>query len=501
MEQGFTTSSHPRRGSVTRAIERARRPDREHMQALRRRVPYWFVVAVLFAFAAVQIVLNPFGFSDLTQRYTQDISNLLVSGPWLYPQTGRGQVSVALVEDDTLSRLAMPWPWTYGMQARLLDALLADRPRAVIVDLLFVDPRKDNTLPELVDEISRYRRAHVPLYFTGSTDAAPGTPPLRRELARSGVRVLDPTILVNQGMVRQYPVTGQCFDSRPHAGPCSSLALQVYRDLYPRVPPAPLRGLMEIVWGTRTNPVNAKWMRVTDNNGISHSCAETGDMSWLRRTWLAFFDPASVRSSCPYTGVIPAETLIEGRDDADVTALAHDRIVFYGASLSGVQDKSFTPVNGLIASVFVHAMALDNLISFGGHPEQNVVSLGGFALDSNTVQMFAILPIILILAWIHVRGLRRRRMRGQRGAVHEYFADRALQTAWHWLAFALALGVGLALTLATGLSVANWVEVVFVSVELAAMLLIGLPAAIWGYLHHVAGGIPQFEVLQEGQGS
>ena len=37
-----------------------------------------------------------------------------------------------------------------------------------------------------------------------------------------------------------------------------------------------------------------------------------------------------------------------------------------------------------------------------------------------------------------------------------------------------------------GLSVANWVEVVFVSVALAAMLLVGLPDAIWGYLHHVA---------------
>jgi CHASE2 domain-containing sensor protein len=495
LEQGVTTEAQLRRGTVARAIERARRPDRNHMQALRRRVPYWFIVAVLFAFAALQIVLNPFGFSDLTQRYTQDISNLLVSGPYLYPETGRDQVSVALVEDDTLSRLGMPWPWSYGTQARLLDTLLAYRPRAVIVDLLFVDPRRDATLPELLDEIARYRRAHIPLYFTGSTDAAPGTPPLRLELAASGVRVLDPTILVNQGIVRQYPATGQCLGER-QSSPCASLALQVYRDLYPRAPLAPLRGLMEIVWGTRTNPVNAKWMRVTDENGAAHSCGENQDMGWLRRTWLAFFDPSSVRSSCPYTGVIPAEALIDGREDADVTALAHNRIVFYGASLSGVQDKSFTPVNGLIASVFVHAMALDNLISFHGRPQQNVVSLGALTLDNNTAQMIAILPVILILAAMHLRSLRRRRERRERGAVWEYFAGRALQSLWHWLAFALALGIGLALTLATGLSVANWVEVVFVSVGLAAMLLIGLPAAIWGYLHHVAGGIPQFEVLQ-----
>ena len=51
--------------------------------------------------------------------------------------------------------------------------------------------------------------------------------------------------------------------------------------------------------------------------------------------------------------------------------------------------------------------------------------------------------------------------------------------------------------MAAGLSVANWVEVVFVSVELAAMLLIGLPDAIWGYLHHVAGGVAEAVEPQE----
>ena len=162
-----------------------------------------------------------------------------------------------------------------------------------------------------------------------------------------------------------------------------------------------------------------------------------------------------------------------------------------------MQDKSYTPVNGLIASVFVHAMALDNLISFHGRPEQNVVSIGNVTLDNNTAQLIAIVPIILILAWMHMRRLRSRRIRPERGAMLEYLLDKAFQSAWHWLAFALALAIGLALTLTAGLSVANWVEVVLVSVELAAMLLIGLPDAMWGYLHHVAGGIPQFPTAQE----
>lgn len=485
---------------LKQALARARRPDKSHMQYLRSRMPFWFAFGVLFGFAVVQIVLNPFGFSDLTQRYTQDVSDLLISGPYLYPTTGRDQVSVALIDDTALRELQMPWPWSYGAQARALDTLLAYKPRAVIIDLLFVDPRKDGSLSELVNEIRRFKSAGVPLYFEGAPDAPPGETGLRDELAATGVRILDPTILVNQGVVRQYPVTGRCLASARQGQTCPSLALAVYEDLYPAAPPAALNGLMELVWGTQTHPINKKWMRVSDENGASHSCGEVDAMGWARRTWLAFFDPSAVRSSCPYAGVIPVESLLQGKEDADIETLARHKIIFYGASLEGAQDKSYTPVNGLIANVFVHAMALDNLITFHGRPQQNVVALGGFTLDNNTVQMIAVIPVILILCWLHIRRMRARmkKPRREHGATFEYLLEKAMEHIWHWLAFALALAMGLALTLLSGLSVANWVEVVFVSVELAAMLLLGVPDAMWGYLHHVVTGIAELSESSEG---
>ena len=65
--KGIPLPRHLNGEYLLRAAGRARRPDREHMQSLRRRVPYWFVVVLLFGFAAFQIILNPFGFSDLTQ--------------------------------------------------------------------------------------------------------------------------------------------------------------------------------------------------------------------------------------------------------------------------------------------------------------------------------------------------------------------------------------------------------------------------------------------------
>jgi len=479
-------------GAIARAWERMRRPNRDHVEKLKSRVPYWFVVAVLFGFSVLQIMLNPFGFSDLTQRYTQDISNLLITGPYLYPTTGRDEVSVALIEEDTLHTLNMPWPWNYSAHKQALDAILAYKPKAVVVDFLFVDSRPDPSLPDLVDEIARYKKAGVPIYFEGGIDLPYGESPLRPELARTGVPILDPSIQVYNGVVRQYPTSGNCYGPNGlMPGSCLSLAPQVYKDNFRDHPLAPLNGMMELVWGTKTEPTNLKWRRYKDDDGNWKRCTET--VGAALRIYRAFFDTGTALSHCPYTGIVPVESLIRGDQDPDLTRLLTGRVVFYGASLEGAQDKSFMPVNGLQANVFAHAMALDNLITFQGKPEQNVMTVGPYTLSNNTAQMFAIIPIILILSFMHMRRIRSRKKiseRPERGALVEWFLDKGLENLWHWLAFFLALGIGLLLARWAGLSVANWAQDVFLSVELAAMLLVGAPDSFWGYLHHVAGGRP-----------
>jgi hypothetical protein len=477
------------RGRVRAVYGRARRPDRGTMDALKLRVPYWFVALWLTAFASFQIWLNPFGFSDLVQRYSQDVSNLLITGPYFYGTEGRDKVSVALIDEETLHQLHTPWPWTYGDHARALGALLSYNPKAVVVDILFVDPRRDGTLPELIDVIHRFRKAHVPIYFEGGVDLPYGENPLTPEIAATGAPILDPNVPINAGVARQYSATGHCFNAKPDAdGTCPSLAVKVYRDLYPDRPPVKINDMIELVWGTRTAPTNLKWMA---NDG--RSCAP--DMGLVRRIYLAFFDTSAVKSPCPYNAEFTLFSLMAGGDE-DIPKLVENRVVFYGGALQGAQDKIYTPVNDLLPGVFVHAMAMDNMITYRGKPEQNAMSIGGQVQDGNLVQIVAVIPVILILSWLHmlgVRSKRRRRHEPERdlSATLQYFLEKTVDKVWHYLAFGLALGIGLVLTRAAGLSVANWVEVVFVSAELAALLLVGAPDAFWGYLHHVAGGNPQ----------
>jgi hypothetical protein len=491
------------RDHAVRCVQRARRPNRDHVERLKCRVPFWFVAAVLMFFAWLQIALNPFGFSDLTQRYSQDVSNLLITGPYFYPTAGRDQVSVALIEEDTLQSLQMPWPWNYGAHKQALDAILAYHPKAVVVDFLFVDSRPDETLPDLVDEIARYKKAGVPLYFEGGTDLPFGERPLRPELANTGVAILDPTIDVYDGVVRQYPTSGTCYDAQGEVkgASCPSLALRVFKDVFPQVPLAPLNGKIELVWGTRTEPTNLKWRKFRDANGDLHPCT-VADTGAVLRIWRAFFDKSTAQGHCPYNGIVPVEALIRGDQDPDITRLLTNRVVFYGGALKGAQDTSYTPVNGLQANVFVHAMAMDNLISFRGRPYQNVMTVAGVTMGNEPAQVLAIVPVILILSFLHMRRIRARKAKpgaahaahaaheDERDAITEWFLDKGMESFWHWFGFFLGLSIGLLLALWVGLSVANWVEVVFISVELAAMLLIGVPDSFWGYLHHVAGGMP-----------
>lgn len=471
---------HPH--GVRGVYSRARRPDRAAMETLSRRVPYWFLAAWLLAFASFQIWMNPFGFSDLVQRYSQDIAGLLITGPYFYGTEGRDTVSVALIDEDTLQGLHTPWPWTYGDHARALGALLSYNPKAVVVDILFVDPRHDDTLGELIDTIHRFQKARVPIYFEGGVDLPYGENALTPEIAATGVPILDPNMPVNAGVARQYDATGHCFNLKPDAdGTCPSLALKVYRDLYPEAPPAKINDMMEMVWGTRIAPSNLKWM-----SREGKPCDQ--GHGFFTRIYLAFFDTGAVKSPCPYTAEIPVLGLMMGGDD-DIPKLIENRVVFYGGNLQGAQDKVYTPVNGLLPGVFVHAMAMDNLITSRGRPEQNAVAIDGRAIDGNLVQILATVPVILILSWFRRRTLRAKREKArEHSAAVEYFLDKVVEKAWHTLAFGLALAMGWMLMHWAGLSVANWVEVVFVSTELGALLLVGAPDAFWGYLHHVARG-------------
>jgi len=76
-------------------------------------------------------------------------------------------------------------------------------------------------------------------------------------------------------------------------------------------------------------------------------------------------NPDQPRQTCPYNQWIPAEAVLFASTDAQqetLRALFEDRVVMIGADIRGAPDLIQSPVHGQIPGVFLHAMALDNLL-------------------------------------------------------------------------------------------------------------------------------------------
>ena len=103
---------------------RFRKPVEKEVRRHAAKTPFLWVYMIVLTIATFQIYADPLGFDGLTERYSQQLVNLTLTGP-LYPNAGQNEVSVVLIEDATLDYLDLIWPWPYGEHARALDAILA----------------------------------------------------------------------------------------------------------------------------------------------------------------------------------------------------------------------------------------------------------------------------------------------------------------------------------------------------------------------------------------
>jgi len=83
--------------------------------------------------------------------------------------------------------------------------------------------------------------------------------------------------------------------------------------------------------------------------------------------WIVQDRGTDFRENCPSAPTIPAGLLLEPTEEADtaIESLISDSVVFYGAFYRGAADAMNTPLHNDLPAVFLHAAALDNLITLG----------------------------------------------------------------------------------------------------------------------------------------
>jgi len=215
------SSSHaapPRECSTCAAAEP------EHMQALQTRVPSVCRRAVVrIRGAADRLNSRIHRPTRSTRRHFQPAHQRAIS------LSRQRTPAVSSPCEDTPIPICRCPAGPYGVQARAADAIIALKPRAVVVDVMFVDPRRRHA--------SRTRRRDralqargVPLYLTGERTRRPDRLPCAGRLAATGVRILDPTILsFKESCAISAPGSASARRFRINR---ASRGVQVYKDLF-----------------------------------------------------------------------------------------------------------------------------------------------------------------------------------------------------------------------------------------------------------------------------
>jgi hypothetical protein len=307
-----------------------------------------------------------------------------VTAQLAYPSRARDQITVVLYDQAFLSTLGTAWPISYQEHADWLGRLVelpGPPPKALMVDITFGQERPDPSWTALKDKLCAIQRERgIPVFLAALPDAATGQLAIRPELmdaSRAGNArcytlvgvdyVPDPLDAVAWTYQTHRHFDGnQWLSGKPEAPSTRpyyrSAALAMAEDvagIQADDHPQP----MALVWGHNSAPA------ATAN---ARHCAP-GERRWsslvpglLRQLWEG--EPAG--PLCPYHRTLTFSEVAE----LDETALAQQlsgKYLFVGAKAAGYNDFAQSPVHGRVPGVHMHAMALDNFLTYGDDYKQS----------------------------------------------------------------------------------------------------------------------------------
>jgi hypothetical protein len=308
------------------------------------------IVAIVMLWATPRLTPS----SDLLTYAAARLQARLVGGH--YDISHRNDTTVVLIDDDSLDQQKGAWPVPYRTHARWLRNIgLIHKPKAIFLDITFGRERDDPTLPELAAALCELRDANIPVFLAALPDAQ-GNLSLRSGLeAPAGEKPCFTMVDVRytpskvDRLVWSYPLW-----SGEHA---RSAALAIAQDAA-GVAITRTHEAMALTWGVDN----------LDQRRFSMECrqARGGYMEMLPsyvRSLLG--DPDAAQPICPYTRALTlSELRAPEADGARLADMLTGRYVMIGAALSGFNDTVLSPVHDAIPGVFMHAMALDNLLTY-----------------------------------------------------------------------------------------------------------------------------------------
>lgn len=296
-----------------------------------------------------------------------------------YPEKVREEITLVLYDQQFLDNQGLAWPIRYADHAdwllRLVNA--ETKPKAIFVDILFNQNRNDNSLTSLKAALCSITHDHgVPVFLAALPSTRAKGLTLRSNLKPESGDPRGPCFtMVGIGyeadpvdrIVWHYPLSTHLSPVGWKAGTGSDESVPKFRS----AALALAQDVARLNLGKETDPLALVWgyrpASRSDWSQTSASC-HPGKVSWLLflpgflRTLFESEPPDAV---CPYhTAVSMAQ--IGGFSDDEIKTYLDDRFLIVGASVPGYNDLVDSPIHGLVPGGYLHAMALDNLLTYQG---------------------------------------------------------------------------------------------------------------------------------------
>lgn len=342
---------------------------------------------LLAAVALFFLNFNLAGTATPSKRFSQDLVYAWFGDQhWLYPRTtsatahsGKPQVVVVMLNEKALALRGTRWPAPVQFHAQLLSELEVLRPRAIFVDFLLIDPAPREDVCEFLSVAARLRSEGIPLYLavTRPDDLAPMDAAACLDDGGRALRVGDLIRIVSvrrqdddsDFVSRRYPFELREAGAPPGSG-LASAAVRMYCEAGPAPQDCiarltrdrPANAGFELAWSPAGDPFNQRW-------ALTPCVPTTSPMSVIRN------QPALPRENgCPPVATLFASVLLNPDEDPSLTnerlfALAGGAFLMVGGNIRGSGDLVPTPLHILLPGVYYHAVALQNLVAFDGHPK------------------------------------------------------------------------------------------------------------------------------------
>jgi CHASE2 domain-containing sensor protein len=333
------------------------------------------------------LIINPFGMKSATEQESSDLFQNIAS--FFYPSKGQKEITIILIDDKSLGVSKERFYPSFRYYSNLVDKIFDMGAEAILLDFNLVDHRgSPSDLVDLARRLSEHKRNQKPVFMI-STELS-----TRMESC-------------NQVHVRNFPELQEAIAFEPHPmarddarhidlvlddacerfRPAASLSLYAHycslkEDCRESVDdpvfnqPGFDGRVLSVEWGS-VLPKGVESYHDTYKD-LPSSCPR-GGVSGAYEELIRFFgvlftfgdNPrrSVFEQGCSYHPLIRAEWLLRpeetGANTASLGGAIAGRTVLVGLNMVGHNDIGRSPVFGDVPGVFIHAMALDNLIVHG----------------------------------------------------------------------------------------------------------------------------------------